>query len=149
MRATGYLAASPDDAARFTDDGWFVTDDLGRVTHDADGPLLDVIGRADAVINTGGVKVDPLAVEAVLRADPAVADVVVVGVADPEWGERVRAIVVPADPAAPPALERLRAVATAVLPATHEPRELRVVTSIARDAMGKVSAAERKRLREA
>jgi len=148
MLAAGYLGASDADAARFTSDGWFVTDDIGRVTHDADGSLLTVLGRADAVINSGGVKIDPVAVETLLRGDPTVADAVVIGVPDAEWGERVIAIVVPAVPAEPPTLERLRAVVSAALPAAHAPREVRSVDRIARDAMGKVSAAERERLRE-
>jgi O-succinylbenzoic acid--CoA ligase len=147
MLAAGYLGASDADAARFTSDGWFVTDDLGRVTHDADGSLLTMLGRADAVINTGGVKVDPVAVEMLLRGDPTVADAVVVGVPNAEWGERVVAIVVPAVPADPPTLKHLRAVVSAALPAAHEPREVRSVDRIARDAMGKVSAMERERLR--
>ncbi len=52
MLATGQLDPSPEDAARFTVDGWFVTDDIGRLTGDG---TLEVHGRADAVINTGGV----------------------------------------------------------------------------------------------
>jgi O-succinylbenzoic acid--CoA ligase len=105
-----------------------------------------VLFRSDAVINTGGVKVDPAAVEALLRAHPAVADAVVLGVLDAEWGERVVAIIAPAAPSSPPTLDALRAAVSAVLPASHAPRELRLVASIARDAMGKVSAAERERL---
>ena len=147
MRATGYLDPSPEDAARFTEDGWFVTDDLGRLTATPEGPLLEVLGRADVVINTGGVKVDPVAVEALLRAHPAVADAVVVGVPDVEWGERVRVVVVPSDPAAPPTLEDLRMAVGAALPTSHAPREFRLIDRIARDAMGKVGAAERDRLR--
>jgi O-succinylbenzoic acid--CoA ligase len=143
MLASGYLAPSPDDAARFTADGWFVTDDLG---HLADDGTLEVLGRADAVINSGGVKVDPVAVESLLRAHPAVADAIVVGVPDAEWGERVLAIVVPNAPSDPPTLEELRYAVTTVLPAAHAPRERRVTDRIARDAMGKVSAAERARL---
>jgi O-succinylbenzoic acid--CoA ligase len=143
MLATGQLDPSPQDAARFTADGWFVTDDVGRLTEDG---TLEVHGRADAVINTGGVKVDPTAVEALLRAHPAVADAVVLGVPDAEWGERVVAIISPAAPSSPPTLDALRDAVTAALPASHAPRELRLVASIARDAMGKVSAAERARL---
>jgi O-succinylbenzoic acid--CoA ligase len=143
MLAVGYLDASPEDAARFTADGWFVTDDLGRVA--ADG-TLEVLGRIDAVINTGGVKVDPVAVETLMRADASVADVVVVGIPDAEWGERVVAIVVPTDAAAPPTLEQLREIVGAALQTSHAPREVRVVDRIARDAMGKVSASERARL---
>jgi O-succinylbenzoic acid--CoA ligase len=143
MLATGQLDPSPEDAARFIADGWFVTDDIGRLTGDE---TLEALGRADAVINTGGLKVDPSAVEALLRANPAVADAVVLGVPDPEWGERVIAIVAAEAPSSPPTLDVLRAAVSAVLPASHAPRELRLVASIARDAMGKVSAAERERL---
>ena len=126
-----------------------MTDDVGRVTHDSNGPLLEVLGRADAVINTGGVKVDPVVVETLLRALPSVADAVVIGVPDAEWGERVVAVVGPASAHEPPTLDTLRDAVTAVLPAAHAPREVRVVDTIARDGMGKVSAAERERLRSA
>ena len=126
-----------------------MTDDVGRVTHDSNGPLLEVLGRADAVINTGGVKVDPVVVETLLRALPSVADAVVIGVPDAEWGERVVAVVVPASADAPPTLVTLRESVTAALPAAHAPREVRVVDAIARDGMGKVSAAEQERLRSA
>jgi O-succinylbenzoic acid--CoA ligase len=142
MLATGSLGAPEEDAVRFTADGWFVTDDLGRLTDDG---TLVVLGRADTVINTGGVKVDPAAVETLLRALPTLADAVVVGVPDTEWGERVVAVVVAA-PGVTPELAALRATVSAALPSSHAPRELRVVTGIARDAMGKVSAAERARL---
>jgi O-succinylbenzoic acid--CoA ligase len=143
MLATGQLDPSPEDTARFTADGWFVTDDVGRLTDDG---TLEVLGRADAVINTGGVKVDPVAVEALLRAHPAVADAVVLGVPDAEWGERVVAVVAAEAPGSQPTLDALRAAVSAVLPSSHAPRELRLVESIVRDQMGKISAAERARL---
>jgi O-succinylbenzoic acid--CoA ligase len=145
MLASGYLDPSPTDAARFTPDGWFVTDDVGRL-HD-DG-TLEVLGRADTVINTGGVKVDPVALEALLRTVPGIADVVVLGVPDAEWGERIRAVVVPTDPAQPPTLDSLREAMRTRLPSSHAPRELRIVEAIARDGLGKLSAAERDGLRQ-
>src|SRR5271166_2684130 len=86
-------------------DGWFRTGDLGRL--DSSGRLV-VRGRADDVINTGGHKVVPGEVATVLQTCPGVRDVAVVGQPDPEWGERVIAVVVPTDPADPPALELLR-----------------------------------------
>jgi o-succinylbenzoate---CoA ligase len=94
-----------------------------------------------------GVKVDPVAVETLLRADVTLADVVVLGVPDAEWGERVRAVVVPVDPAVPPRLDALRARVGATLPTAHAPRELVVVDRIERDGLGKLSAMERARLR--
>jgi O-succinylbenzoic acid--CoA ligase len=86
-------------------DGWFRTGDLGAL--DAAGRLT-VRGRADGVINTGGHKVVPGEVAAALQTCPGVRDAAVVGQPDPEWGERVVAVVVPADPADPPAPELLR-----------------------------------------
>ena len=86
-------------------DGWFRTGDLGLL--DTEGRLA-VRGRADDVINTGGHKVVPGEVVAALQSCPGVREVAVVGQPDPEWGERVVAVVVPADPADPPAAELLR-----------------------------------------
>ncbi|MEU6127639.1 o-succinylbenzoate--CoA ligase [Saccharopolyspora sp. NPDC047091] len=86
-------------------DGWFHTGDLGRL---ADG-RLEVLGRADDVIITGGVNVAPLLVERVLTEHPAVREACVLGIDDPEWGQAVAAAVVPADPAAPPPVADLRA----------------------------------------
>jgi O-succinylbenzoic acid--CoA ligase len=63
-----------------------ITEDLGEF--DADGHLR-VLGRRDAVIITGGEKVQPLEVEAALRASGEFSDVAVVGIPDAEWGERV------------------------------------------------------------
>jgi O-succinylbenzoic acid--CoA ligase len=74
----GYLG-EPDRADR-----WLVTNDLGSI--DEEG-ALSVHGRADDVIVSGGVNVDPVAVETVLAGHPGVGEVVVVGVADAEWGE--------------------------------------------------------------
>ena len=143
MRATGYLGSDPDDSARFTPDGWFVTDDLGRFAPDGS---LEVLGRVDAMINTGGVKVDPTVVETLLRDHPAVIDTAVLAAPDTEWGERVVAIVVPRDQTAPPTLDVLRAHVSATLPPTHAPRELVITERIVRDGLGKFSAAERDRL---
>ncbi len=145
MLASGYLDPSPADAARFTADGWFVTDDVGRLHDDV---TLEVLGRADTVINTGGVKIDPVALETLLRTVPGIADVVVVGVPDAEWGERIRAVVVPTDAARPPTLDGLREAVRTQFPSNHAPRELRIVDVIARDGLGKLSAAERDRLRQ-
>lgn len=73
--------------------GWYHTGDLGRL--DGDGDLW-VVGRKSDRIMSGGVTVDPHEVEAALREHPVVRDVCVVGLPDPEWGERLGALVVPA-----------------------------------------------------
>nr|WP_303648742.1 class I adenylate-forming enzyme family protein [Haloarchaeobius litoreus] len=67
------------------------TGDVGY--RDADGRLW-VTGRLDDLLVSGGENVDPNRVAAVLREHPAVADVAVVGLDDPEWGDRVAALVV-------------------------------------------------------
>jgi o-succinylbenzoate---CoA ligase len=110
-----------------TGDGWFTTADLGSI-----GPsgLLTVRGRADDVINTGGEKVVGAEVAAALEAFPAVREAVVVGRPDAEWGERVTAVVVPADPGMPPDLGILREHVRRTLPASAAPRELVLVDEL-------------------
>jgi O-succinylbenzoic acid--CoA ligase len=109
------------------DGGWFATSDLGTLA--ADGRLT-IRGRADDVINTGGEKVVPGEVEKVLGTIDGVRDVVVIGVPDSEWGEQVTAVVVPADPAAPPDLRQLRGHARGMLPGYAAPRRILVVAEI-------------------
>jgi O-succinylbenzoic acid--CoA ligase len=104
MLAHGYRRAPELTAEAFTD-GWFRTGDAGRL---ADG-RLDVLGRTDDLINTGGVKVAPALVEQVLAAQPGVRAACVVGVPDDRWGEAVVASVVPADVANPPVAGALAA----------------------------------------
>ncbi len=72
-------------------DGWYVTSDAGRL--DDDG-RLQVLGRLDDMVVSGGVNVPLPAVAARLRAHPDVAWVEVLGLDDPEWGQRVVAYVV-------------------------------------------------------
>ncbi len=117
---SGYLG-QPALTSAVLDDGWFRTCDLGEAG--PDGRLV-VRGRADDVINTGGEKVVPGEVEAVLGTCEGVADVVVVGLPDPQWGEAVTAFVVPADRGGPPQLDRLRSAVREVLPACAAPRNL-------------------------
>jgi o-succinylbenzoate---CoA ligase len=114
------LVASP------AGDTEFVTSDLGLV----DGGLVVVRGRADDVINTGGHKVVPGEVAAVLSGCPGVREVVVIGRPDPEWGERVTAVVVPDDPAEPPGLELLRTHVRARLPRYACPSEVVLTEAI-------------------
>ncbi len=124
----------PDLTAAALDGGWFVTSDLGEV--DASGRLV-VRGRADGMINTGGEKVAADQVASVLEACPGVREAVVVGRPDPEWGEVVTAIVVPADPAAPPGLDVLRGFARGRLPDYAAPRAVVVVPAVPLLASGK------------
>ena len=115
-------------------DGWFRTGDVG-VVEDAAYRLL---GRADIdIIKTGGYKVSALEIEEVLRRHPAVADCAVIGLPDPEWGERVCAALESA-PAAPPDAEAVREWARGQLAPYKIPRALTFVRALPRNAMGKV-----------
>jgi o-succinylbenzoate---CoA ligase len=120
--------------AEALDGGWFTTSDLGEL--DGAGRLT-VRGRADDMINTGGEKVIAGEVAATLLTCDGVRDAVVVGRPDPEWGQRVTAVVVPADPAHPPSLDELRAHVRRTLPAAAAPREVQIVAEIPLLASGK------------
>ncbi len=120
-------------------DGWFRTGDLGHF----DGRLT-VRGRADDVINTGGHKVVPGEVTAALQSCPGVRDVAVVGQTDPEWGERVVAVVAPDDPANPPTLELLRLHVRERLPRYASPSKIVMVDAVPTLSSGKHDIAQLK-----
>ncbi|HUG75021.1 MAG TPA: AMP-binding protein, partial [Acidimicrobiia bacterium] len=103
--------------------GWFVTNDLGEI--DVGGRLV-VLGRADAVIVTGGENVHPERVQAVLEGHAAVAAARVFGEPDDEWGSRVVAEVVAEGIAG----AELRSWAAARLHSAEVPKEIRIVESI-------------------
>lgn len=121
----------PERTAEVLRDGWLRTHDLGRL--DDDGRLR-VLGRADDVVISGGVKVPALAVEQALSRHPQLVGVAVVGAPDPEWGEQVVACVVPATSAVPPLVE-LRDLVT---PRSWAPRQLVVLDALPLLANGKV-----------
>ena len=121
-----------------TDDGFLPTGDAGELA--ADG-RLSVHGRRGDLIVTGGENVWPTPVERVLSVHPLVAEVAVVGRPDPTWGHAVTAVVVPADPAAPPTLDELRGHVKEQLPAYCAPRRLELVDALPRTSIGKVRRA--------
>jgi O-succinylbenzoic acid--CoA ligase len=116
------------------DAGWFRTGDAGALTPAGE---LQVFGRMAEVIRTGSEMVWPVAVEAVLRTHPGVAEVAVVGVTDPEWGERVVAVV-EADATHPPTLDELQELVRAELGPVAAPKELRLVGALPRTTVGKI-----------
>lgn len=119
-------------------DGWLTTGDVGALV---DG-VLEVHGRADHVILTGGENVAPEAVERALESHADVLDAGVLGRPDPEWGQRVVALVVPRDPLTPPTLDTLRDHVGDVLGRRAAPRELHVVDAVPRTSLGKVARAD-------
>lgn len=128
--ARGYRGRAADDGSAaggfFVTDGarWFATDDAGRLP---DGGRLDLLGRLDDVVTTGGLKVAPSAVEAALLRLPGVTEAVVVGVPDAEWGQRVVAALVLADGATAPSLAQVRERVSADVAARATPRQLLVL----------------------
>ncbi len=130
----------------FTDDGWFRTGDLAVLEKGA----FRILGRLSVdIIKSGGEKVSALEVEEALRAHAAVADCAVVGVPDPDWGERVSAAVVVADGHPAPTLAGIRSWARSRLAPWKVPSSLAVVDELPRNAMGKVDKPALRALLEA
>jgi len=123
-------------------DGFFSVGDLAR--RDARG-CFHIEGRKRDMIITGGINVYPAEVEAVLDAHPAVLEAAVVGIADREWGERVRAYVV-LRPGEVVTAEELAAFCVERLAKTKVPRDLRFVESLPRNPTGKVLKRELREL---
>ncbi len=132
LRGPMLLRCYRDGSTPFGRDGWMATGDLGAWRPDG---RLEVQGRRSELIITGGENVWPEAVEAVLADHPGVVDVMVRGVDDPEWGQVVDAVVVPA--ADQPTLDELRAHVKAHHPAFMAPKRLTFATSLPRTALGK------------
>lgn len=143
--AHGYLADPARTADHFHTDAdgvrWFRTDDLGQI--DDDGQL-HITGRADDLINTGGVKVAPGPVEdALVRYLPGVRDAVVVGIPSARWGQAVAAAIVlesisPGGSDRPtPTLQDARAMLRGLLPDAALPQILHVVHAFPMRGPGK------------
>lgn len=95
---TGYYNAAEATAATIDEDGWLHTGDVGSM--DTQG-YCRVLGRLRDMIIRGGENVYPREIEDVLMTHPRVADVAVIGMPDPDWGETVAACIRPAGPGKP------------------------------------------------
>jgi fatty-acyl-CoA synthase len=116
-----------------TEDGWFATNDAGWL--DADGYLY-VDGRLDDVIVRGGENISPGEIEDVLRADPDVADVAVLGLPCPQWGEKVAAVIV--SRSGSPDLAALAALVRGRLRSTKTPEQWVVRDALPYNDTGKL-----------
>ena len=114
--------------------------------HEADGTIT-LLGRGSQCINTGGEKVYPEEVEAILKEHPDVFDVLVVGIPDDRFGQRVAAVV-QARPDAQPTLEALSAHCRAQLAGYKLPRALVLVDTVPRLPNAKPDYREAKRIAE-
>ncbi len=135
--ARGYLDAAST-AFSTGPDGvrWFRTDDAGRWETDQPG-LLQVLGRLDDAVITGGVTVSPRAVEDALLELSGVAEAVVIGVPDPRWGQQVVAALVLRPTAVAPSLEQVVAHVSHRVEPAAAPRRLLVLDELPLRGPGK------------
>jgi bile acid-coenzyme A ligase len=117
-------------------DGFRSFGDLGWL--DEDGYLYIADRRVDLVVS-GGANVYPAEVEVALSEHAGVADAVVIGLPDPEWGRRVHALIEPADGANPPTDDDLRAHCRARLAGYKVPKSFEIVARLPRTAAGKIN----------
>lgn len=129
---------APGRTAEAWDGDAFTVGDLGRLEHHDGRDLLFLHGRPGDLVITGGVNVYPAEVERCLVDHPDVGEVVVFGVPDDEWGERVVAAVVP-QPGHDVAVEELDRFARSRLRRAQVPRDYQVVDDLPRTATGKVA----------
>jgi bile acid-coenzyme A ligase len=129
-----YLGGAP--PMQGTDDGFQTAGDVGFL--DDEGYLYLLDRRVDIII-TGGANVFPAEVEAALIDHPGIADVVVIGLRDPEWGRRVHAVIEPADHGVPPTSEEVVAYAKSRLAPYKVPKTIEIVAAIPRSAATKVN----------
>ena len=129
----GYWRMPEKTAAEFRPDGYFITGDLGRF---GDNGYLSIVGRGKDLIITGGFNVYPKEVESEIDAIPGVVESAVVGVAHPDFGEGVTAIVVASDPSLDEAAVLTRL--TGRLAKFKLPKRIIFVKELPRNAMGKV-----------
>ncbi len=115
--------------------GFFPTGDLGHL--DATGRLF-ITGRLKLLIDVGGMKVNPIEVENVLREHAQVGDCVVFAIRQSETVSRIKAIIVPREPSSVPAIEELRAFAKSRLSAYKVPRVFEIRDALPRSATGKI-----------
>jgi o-succinylbenzoate---CoA ligase len=143
MLFSGYRLR-PDLTAQALDGrGRLVTADLGRLGPDG---RLQVLGRVDDVIVSGGEKVVPAHVESVVSSFATVAACAVVGVPDRQWGQRVVAVTVPRPGQQVPSVEAVRAAGFDKLPASWLPRQVVAAAALPMLASGKVDRAAVRRL---
>ena len=129
-------------AESFTKDGWFKTGDVA--TLDTEGGYR-ILGRNSVdIIKSGGYKISALEIEEVLRTHPSVSDCSVVGIDDDEWGELVVAAVVAHNDNTD--LDALNTWMRTQMPTYKTPRQYKLTPELPRNAMGKVTKNDVKKL---
>ena len=128
-------------AKTFTEDGWFKTGDIAVV----EKSYYRILGRDSIdIIKSGGYKISALEIEEVLRTHPAINDCSVVGIPNEEWGELVAAVLILNDSSVD--LKLLNEWIREKMPAYKTPRQYKIVDELPRNAMGKVTKNELKKM---
>jgi len=124
-------------ADAFTVDGWFRTGDLGRLLPSGH---LEIVGRIKDLIIRKGENVAPLEIEGLLGQHPDIAEVAVLGLPDPDRGERICAVVAPRPGRVAPTLSELSAwLSDAGLMRRKLPEQLEIVAALPRTGLGKIA----------
>lgn len=135
-----YWERPEDTRAAFTDDGWFRTGDTAVI----EGARYRILGRSSVdILKSGGEKISALEVEDVLLRHEAISEAAVVGIDDPEWGQRVVAVVVTRQPVD---AEELRQWARGILAPHKVPKDFHFTDALPRNALGKTLKPEVVRL---
>ena len=139
---SGYWQMAGASAEAFTADGWFITGDM--VTIDAERRVT-IVGRAKDLIIAGGFNIYPKEIEEAIDALPGVEESAVIGIAHPDFGESVIAVVVPrAGAGLTP--DMVLAGVQPLLARFKHPRAVHIVPALPRNAMGKVQKAELRKI---
>ncbi|MDT0347116.1 acyl-CoA synthetase [Streptomyces litchfieldiae] len=126
----------PEATAEAFDGDWFRTGDMAVR---GDGGCYRIVGRKSTdIIKSGGYKIGAGEIENALLAHPGVAEAAVTAAPDPDLGERIIAWIVPRDDARPPSPEELSDHVVGQLASHKRPREVRFLTALPRNDMGKV-----------
>ncbi len=130
----GYLNRA-DASAQKVSDGWYRTSDMAVQRSDG---LLEILGRVDDMIISGGENVHPSEVEKILGSHPGVAEVAVVGVADQRWGQKIVACVVARSGPSPDPTELDRHCRDSSLADFKRPRQYVFLPGLPKSALAKV-----------
>ena len=126
----------PDETAKAVRDGWVSVGDMVR--RDGEG-FLYIVDRLKDMVISGGVNIYPREIEEVLFTHPAIADVAVVGVPDPTWGERLKTFAVLREPLT---AADIASFCSGKIAPYKIPRELEALFALPRNANGKVLKTE-------
>lgn len=129
----GYLSRPQETRSVFWDD-WFRSGDMGRI--DCNGYLY-IVDRLKDMIITGGENVYPREVEELLYTCPEIQECAVIGLPDPEWGERITAFIIPA-PGRTVDIAELKIFLKTHLSSFKVPKEFRLVETLPKSPAGKI-----------